>query len=340
MNLPAPWAGAAGHVLSEPTVPEQIIGSFSRLIDVLEVSAPPGLAATRNQFRAQGQINAGNAKFMSLSETQRTAVAMDQILTLRFELLVAAQLQRAGALTRIRTDTPDFDCRWGKAEFGVEATTRARPEVTAALHDAMEKRLEAGPDVDVMLDRTGAVLFAESPAVVADIADRVAGDIESAVAAAADQPFSNGTVPVPELGLNARWTTGAAIGLAGARVRYESALMWTKAQWAHHWKMAALQVKDTIEKKGKKSYSLPSIVVVDVSRLGETSRLLTDEGIAAFQAVVDGCDLGNLKGALLVRSVMTAETLVPVCWRLVDEPAGLAVAAVILGEHGKPLVDL
>jgi hypothetical protein len=53
-------------------------------------------------------------------------------LHLRFELVVAAQLQRAGALSRIRSDTPDFDCQWGEHQFGVEVTTRARDEVGAA----------------------------------------------------------------------------------------------------------------------------------------------------------------------------------------------------------------
>jgi hypothetical protein len=90
--------------------------------------------------------------------------------------------------------------------------------------------------------------------------------------------------------------------------------------------MAALQVRDTIENRGKKNYALPSLVVVDVSRLGETSRLLSDEGIAAFQNVVDSCDLGNLRSVLLVRSVLTADGLVPVCHRL-DPSVALAAAA-------------
>jgi len=48
--------------------------------------------------------------------------------------------------------------------------------------------------------------------------------------------------------------------------------MLTRDQWDHHWKMAALQTKDTVEKKGRKAYALPSILVLDISRLGTRAR--------------------------------------------------------------------
>ncbi len=73
--------------------------------------------------------------------------------------------------------------------------------------------------------------------------------------------------------------------------------------------MVALQVQDTIKKKGGKPYSLPSIAVVDVSRLGETSRLLGREGISKYQGVIDNCDLGNLRGVLLVRATLTSRVI-------------------------------
>jgi len=204
-----------------------------------------------------------------MSESERLAVAMDNILNLRVELLVAAQLQQTGALA----------------------------------------------------------------------------EIYDAVAASAGQPSTSGNVAIPELGLIARWTTGTEIGMAGTRVHYDAALMFTKEQWTHHWNMAALQVKNTIENKGQNTYSVPSIVVVDVSRLGETSRLFNDEGITGFQAVLDGCNLGNLYGALLVRSVLTAENLWPVCSRLDASAASatsvaLATAAVLLGKDTESLVAI
>jgi hypothetical protein len=102
--------------------------------------------------------------------------------------------------------------------------------------------------------------------------------------------------------------------------------------------MVALQVQDTIKKKGAKPYSLPSIAVVDVSRLGETSRLLSPEGISKYQDVIDNCDLGNLRGVLVVRTKLTSRVIEPVCWRL-DESVCLTAGAVILGEHGAPLAS-
>ena len=45
------------------------------------------------------------------------------------------------------------------------------------------------------------------------------------------------------------------------RVTYESLL--TRDQWDYHWKMAALQIKDAIAKKGRKAYARPSILVLD-----------------------------------------------------------------------------
>jgi hypothetical protein len=76
------------------------------------------------------------------------------------------------------------------------------------------------------------------------------------------------------------WTAGPGIGFPGVRVVYDSALIFTEEEWEHRWKMAALQVEDKVEGKGKKKYESPSIAVVDISRLGETSRLLAADGIA------------------------------------------------------------
>ncbi len=113
---------------------------------------------------------------------------MDQLLDLRAELLVGVKLLRAGVLDRISKETPDFECRWQQTDFGVEVTTRARPEVGSAMHDLLEKGLQGGPDVGVTLARTGALLFSESPEKTAGIAGQVITSIKDLVAAAACQP--------------------------------------------------------------------------------------------------------------------------------------------------------
>jgi hypothetical protein len=106
---------------------------------------------------------------------------------------------------------------------------------------------------------------------------------------------------------------GGPISGPGMRVAYESVL--TRDQWDHHWKMATLQIKDTIEKKGRKAYALPSTLVLNISRLGYAGQVPARPWIAEFQHVLDGCDIGNLGGVLMTRSQLTSEALEALCWR-------------------------
>ncbi len=195
-------------------------------------------------------------------------------------------------------ETPDFECRWQQTEFGVEVTTRARPGVGSAMHDLLEKGLQDGPDVGVTLTRTGALLFSENPDKTATIADEVITSIKELVAAAAGQPIS-GSIPIPGLGLTAMVHDGGPVSAPGMRVTYEPLL--TDDLWDYHWKMAALQIKDTVEEKGRKTYALPSILVLYVSRLGYAGQMLTEAGIGKFQDELDrryrvgrGSDPGRL----------------------------------------------
>jgi hypothetical protein len=118
----------------------------------------------------------------------------------------------------------------------------------------------------------------------------------------------------------------------GMRVTYEPLL--TDDLWDYHWKMAALQIKDTVEKKGRKTYPLPSILVLDVSRLGYAGQMLTEPGIAKFQEQLGSCELGNLGGVLVVRSQLNTEILEVLCWRGDSSlPLALAVGAVLLSSQ-------
>ena len=91
-------------------------------------------------------------------------------------------------------ETMDFECRWGQAAFGVEVTTRAGPEAASALNDLLEKGQQDGPDVSVTLTRTSTLLFAESPARTAAIADQVIARIKEYLTSAAGQPVP-GRIP-------------------------------------------------------------------------------------------------------------------------------------------------
>jgi hypothetical protein len=321
VSLPPAWA-APGHVLTEPWFRPEVRSVIAGLMADVEAAAPQGLESMRRRFRDIGRA-------------ADQASAMSSALDARAELLVASRLARAGALKKIRMDTPDFDCELGGAEFGVEVTTRAREEA-AAMERELERQLWDDDDVHVMLSRTGKLLFSESPAITAAAGARVAGEIRAGIAVAPDGQYKHGNVPVPELGLAASWTTGIGMTFPGGRVAYQSVLTFSAEEWEHHWNMAALQVKDSVEGKGRKRYDSPSIAVVDVSRLGETSRLLTPEAIAKYQEILDSCELGNLRGAMLIRTTLDSPLVQPIAHRL-DDSVRLGGAAVVLGEFAKPL---
>jgi hypothetical protein len=230
-------------VLREPGM-LPILAGTTELIADLEVAAPEGLDGIRRRFR----------------DLKRTDIvtATTQLLNARFELLVASHLARAGTLRRTRADTPDFDCCWDGSDVGVEVTTRAREEIGSALERVMEEGQWGGTDVHVTLTRTGTPLFSVAPELIAKTSDQII----AAISVAGDKGLAHGNIPIPEFGLSAAWTAGAGIGFPGARVAYESPLMSTEEEWENYWKMAAMQVKNTVEGKGKKEYQSPSIAVV------------------------------------------------------------------------------
>ena len=62
--------------------------------------------------------------------------------------------------------------------------------------------------------------------------------------------------------------------------------------------------------------------------------MLTEAGTAKFQEVLDGCELGNLGGVLVIRSQLTSEILEALCWRGEPSlPLALAVGTVLLSSQ-------
>ncbi len=237
MDVPVAWTGASGHLLHERWIPPWIRDGLAALISELEAAAPPGLDHTRTAFQRPPKKG---------PSTRRRDIAMSQLLARRFELLVAVRLVRAGVLTKISSGTPDFECSWQGTEFGIEATTRTRPEVGSAMRDLLEDGLFSGPDVEVILARSEDGLLFADPDKTDAIAPRIVTAIKERVAAAAGQPVT-GTIPVPELGFTAVLHDAGPVCVPGRRVTCEPPL--TDEQWDHHWKMAARQIKDPIEDK-------------------------------------------------------------------------------------------
>ena len=323
MDVPEKWTGKSGHVLHDRRIPPWFRESLADLIAKAEKADPPGLASTRRAFLRQGQVSGTRGQ----SPGQSWEAAVSQLLELRFELLVGVRLIGATALTKISSETPDFECTAQGSEFGIEATTRARPEVGAAMHRLLDEGLSGTP-VSVMLIRSGELVFGKAPEVLKAIAVRVIADIRELVAAAAGG-LPRGTVPIPELGLAA--VLHGPGPLTGPGTRVASQLVLDGELRDYQWKRAALQIKDPIENKGSKSYGLPSIVVLDVSRLDSAGWEPAEPSwTEEFQKVLDRCDLGSLEGALVVRSDLKSGHLEPLCWRL-GEPSAELAASTLLG---------
>jgi hypothetical protein len=314
VDVPVTWTGSCGHLVQEPWTPPWIRDGLAALISELEAAAPPGLGGIRTTLRQQGATQRDNA--------------ISRLLDQRVELVIAAKLVRAGVLARISRQTPDFECRGQGSEFGIEVTTRARREVGSELHDLLEEGLFEEPDIEVILERSDdRLLFSEDRAKTAPVADCVITAIKERVAAAAGQSVS-GRILIPEFGFTA--VLHHVVSRPGMRVTFEPPL--TDEQWEHHWKMAALQIKDRIEKKGSKPYALPSIVVLDVSRLGAAGKVPADASwMGKFQDVLDGCELGNLSGAVVMRSKLVSELLHPLCWRGDDQLVAAAMTPLFGG---------
>ena len=212
MDVPVAWTGASGHLLHERWIPPWIRDGLAALISELEAAAPPGLNRTRTAFRQPPD--------KGLPPTRRRDIAIRQLLARRFELLVAVRLVRAGVLTKISSGTPDFECSWQGTEFGIEATTRTRPEVGSYMRDLLEDGLFSEPDVEVILARSEDRLLFADPDMTAAVAGRVVTAIKERAAAAAGQPVT-GTIPVPELGFTAVLHDAGPVCVPGRRVTCE-----------------------------------------------------------------------------------------------------------------------
>ncbi|OXM59726.1 hypothetical protein [Amycolatopsis vastitatis] len=89
---------------------EFLRNDLAALITDLEASGVAGLAGLagkRTAFRTGCLIDRGSRKSQQLRRVVRQEQAINVLLNQRAELVVGAQLANAGALTRMRADTPD-----------------------------------------------------------------------------------------------------------------------------------------------------------------------------------------------------------------------------------------
>jgi hypothetical protein len=118
----------------------------------------------------------------------------------------------------------------------------------------------------VTLRRTP-IVFALSPEQVDAISDEIAAAARSGIA---------GTVACPEAGVTATILHSAGI-VPGVRVVFD--MPEQGPDWDVYWANAARQIVDRVEEKGGKTYDIPSVAVVDVSRIGGVSDRVSGLGI-------------------------------------------------------------
>jgi hypothetical protein len=200
MGLLQSWTDPSWPLLHEPWVPDWFRDGLAELISELELAQPRGLAAKRNAFRNQGQLEGESPDATVAGELLRMDQICDQLLRQWAELLVGVQLLRARVLTGMPEQTPDFECCWGGQEFGVEVSTRTRQEAGAALHNVLEQGLCNRAECVHHVEPDGKALFSVAPENRARIGGRLITEITKLAAGAGSQPvFGNLAVPGLEL---------------------------------------------------------------------------------------------------------------------------------------------
>lgn len=277
------WIGT-GHLLSQPWIPAEFVANTAALTARLDQRAASPhslgrLASKRRDFRAYGQLPDADAAF-------------DQLWRLRSELVVADRLLDAGVEVTIGRETPDPECSWTDWTFGVEITTRHPAEIEYTLRSRLSELGQSGAGCIVYLRRTEPLIFTMPPGAMHSAVERV---VQAVIAG--DQAV----VALPEAGFTARIVQGAGI-LPQAHVATED--MPFPGHSTSYWSTLARQIITSVQEKASKTYTIPSVLALDISRLGWCGKWPIDVSwTKAFDDVLDkDCTWGPLTGVVLFRS--------------------------------------
>jgi hypothetical protein len=273
----------AGHPLADPQLLPAFVDSYEHIVAPLVKAAPRKLATRRKAFRA--------------------ASTLDDLLEQRAELLIAALLLDAGLLDAFGDPHPDLVCCSGA--LGLEVGTRWKDDVRL-LHDRLEDRLTRdGHDITVHLE------FSEKPLAIGEqglsrIVERVAVAAWS-LDEAQSMRFEGAALRVD--------LTPATPG-EGARV------VWaTGFELDGHMAEAQREIANILQRKEHQARSMDTILLIDISRVGQSwlrppanwQRALDAvlapsdafAGLGVFFSPIDG--LGR-EGALSLRGTASERT--------------------------------
>jgi hypothetical protein len=272
-----------GHLFMRPWIPPEFLVNFEALTARLDHRAATNprldrLASKRKDCRRYG-----------LREDLDEAFA--QLWRLRSELVVADKLLDVGVDLMIGRDTPDFECLLAGREFGVEVTTRLPTAIEHALRSRLAEVAPPGAGCIVYLRRTQPLVSKVSHALMRDAVDQV-------VAAVVEK--CEHLVFLHQVGLVAEIVPGD-VATTEARVLSIDDMPGDSQEY---WRTAAQEIIPCVAEKACKSYTVDSVLALDVSRLGWCGKWPIDTvWTAAFDDVLDNeCTWGPLKGIVVFRS--------------------------------------
>lgn len=288
MTISTDWVGP-GLLFGRPWIPSEFLTNLEALTARLDQRADilVRLASKRREFRSYGLLPDQDDAF-------------DQLWRLRSELVVADKLLDIGVEVSIGHDSPDLECRLGDRLFGVEVTTRYPVTIEHALRTRLAAICSSGRGCVISLRR-------QQPLVFTIRENARCAAVEQVVAAVVD-----GTAPViclnlAETGFTAQIVRGAAI-TSEHHVVVENDMPLRDADY---WSTLAREIITSVRDKAAKTYSMDSVLALDITRLGWTGRWpITAGASSAFDTVLDNyqAEWGPLKGVVLFRSWMWDQT--------------------------------
>lgn len=288
MTISTDWVGPS-HLFERPWIPPEFLTNVEALTARLDQRADTlaRLASKRRDFRSYGLLPDQDEAF-------------DQLWRLRSELVVADKLLDVDVEVTIGRDSPDLECRLGDRRFGVEITTRYPVTIEHALRTRLAAICSSGQGCVVFLRRQQPLVFT-----IHDNARRAA--VEQVVAAVVDSTAPVVSLNLAETGFTAEIVRGAAI-TSEHHVVVENDMPLHDADY---WPTLAHEIITSVRDKAAKTYSMDSVLALDITRLGWTGQWpITVEATSAFDTVLDNyqAEWGPLKGVVLFRSWMWDQT--------------------------------